>query len=83
MKCTIVKELLQTALKYSPVNPLVYIISSEPILWAISLAIVLIRGDCFFEIEDMRETEADDNLYVDIEGLYTMLNAQPPSCNPR
>lgn len=67
------KQLVGTVLRYVPVNPLIYIMKSEPILWAAGLLVSMARGDRFFEIEDCRET--DTNLYVDIQELYSMADA--------
>lgn len=74
MVCIALGEFARAALEYSPINPLVYIMKAEPILWAISLLLVVARGDCFFEIEDRSETEADENVYVDIVELYGTFN---------
>lgn len=67
------KEFASTVIKYIPINPLIYIMKNEPILWAASLLVALTRGDHFFEIEDRREI--DDNLYVDIKELYSIADA--------
>lgn len=63
------KILLQNAIKFCPINPAVYILKSEPMLWISALILLFVCGEDFFKIPDCNE---DLNEYADIEELYAL-----------